>query len=280
MYKSGYTIKAKGKLYDLRTPIVMGVINITPDSFFTLSRYKSDYNLLKQVETMLKDGASIIDIGGYSTRPQAESVSVDEEVKRITESLDIILKHFPDVFISIDTFRSQVARIAIQDYGVGMINDISGGTLDPFMFETIADLQVVYVLMHTRGLPQHMQDNTDYENLIAEVLHFLAQRVAQLRMLGVKDVIIDPGFGFAKTLEQNYTLMKNLAVFKKIQAPLLVGISRKSMIYNLLETTPEKALNGTTALNMLALLGGANILRVHDIKEAVETIKIFEAYHK
>ena len=280
MYKSGYTIKAKGKLYDLRTPIVMGVINITPDSFFTLSRYKSDCNLLKQVETMLKDGASIIDIGGYSTRPQADLVSVDDEIKRIAESLDIILKHFPDVFISIDTFRSQVARIAIQDYGVGMINDISGGTLDPFMFETIADLQVVYVLMHTRGLPQHMQDNTDYENLIAEVLHFLAQRVAQLRMLGVKDVIIDPGFGFAKTLEQNYTLMKNLAVFKKIQAPLLVGISRKSMIYNLLETIPEKALNGTTALNMLALLGGANILRVQDVKEEVETIKIYEEYHK
>ncbi len=280
MHKLGYTLKAKGKLYDLRTPIVMGVINITPDSFFHLSRYRSDRNLLKQVETMLTDGATIIDIGGYSTRPQAEAITVDEETKRIAEALEIILKDFPNTFISIDTFRSQVARMAVQNYGVDMINDISGGTLDPYMFETIANLQVAYILMHTRGTPQHMQENTDYEDLIAEVLHILAQRVAQLHLLGAKDVIIDPGFGFAKTLEQNYTLMKNLAVFKQIQAPLLVGISRKSMIYNLLQTSPEEALNGTTALNMLALMGGANILRVHDVKEAVETIKIFEAYQK
>lgn len=280
MHKLGYTLKAKGKLYDLSTPIVMGVINITPDSFFHLSRYKSDRNLLKQVETMLTDGATIIDIGGYSTRPQAEAITVDEETKRIADALEIILKDFPNTFISIDTFRSQVARMAVQNYGVDMINDISGGTLDPYMFETIANLQVAYVLMHTRGTPQHMQENTDYEDLIAEVLHILAQRVAQLHLLGAKDVIIDPGFGFAKTLEQNYTLMKNLAVFKQIQAPLLVGISRKSMIYNLLQTSPEEALNGTTALNMLALMGGANILRVHDVKEAVETINIFEAYQK
>lgn len=280
MHKLGYTLKAKGKLYDLSTPIVMGVINITPDSFFHLSRYKSDRNLLKQVETMLTDGATIIDIGGYSTRPQAEAITVDEETKRIADALEIILKDFPNTFISIDTFRSQVARMAVQNYGVDMINDISGGTLDPYMFETIANLQVAYVLMHTRGTPQHMQENTDYEDLIAEVLHILAQRVAQLHLLGAKDVIIDPGFGFAKTLEQNYTLMKNLAVFKQIQAPLLVGISRKSMIYNLLQTSPQEALNGTTALNMLALMGGANILRVHDVKEAVETINIFEAYQK
>lgn len=271
-------LKLKGELYDLRTPVVMGVINITPDSFFAFSRYKSDRTLLQQVETFLSDGATIIDVGGYSTRPQAAPVSVDEEIKRISEALEIICKKFPDVLLSVDTFRSPVARMAVQEYGVAMINDIGGGTLDQLMFETIADLQVAYVLMHTRGNPQHMQEQTQYEDVVADVLQFLAKRVAQLRLLGVHDVVIDPGFGFAKTLEQNYEMMSKLPVFRQIQAPLLVGISRKSMIYKLLEIAPEEALNGTTALNMLALMGGASILRVHDVKEAVEAIRIFNAY--
>jgi dihydropteroate synthase len=273
-------LKLNGSLYDLQTPIVMGVINITPDSFFALSRYKSDRTLLQQVETFLTEGATIIDIGGYSTRPQAEPITVDEEIKRISDALELICKKFPQAIISVDTFRSPVARFAVQQYNVAMINDISGGTLDPLMFETVSDLQVAYILMHTRGTPQNMQENTDYEDVTSEVLQFLVKRVAQLRLLGVNDVIVDPGFGFAKTLGQNYELMKKLSIFKQINAPLLVGVSRKSMIYNLLETDPQGALNGTTALHMLALLGGASILRVHDVKEAMETIKIFNAYNK
>ncbi|MEA4976648.1 MAG: dihydropteroate synthase [Paludibacter sp.] len=280
MHDSDLFLKLKGKLYDLRTPVVMGVVNITPDSFFAFSRYKSDRTLLQQVETFLAEGATIIDVGGYSTRPQAAPVSVDEEIKRISEALEIICKKFPEVVLSVDTFRSPVARMAVQEYGVAMINDIGGGTLDQLMFETIADLQVAYVLMHTRGNPQHMQAQTQYEDVVADVLQFLAKRVAQLRLLGVHDVVIDPGFGFAKTLEQNYEMMSKLSIFRQINAPLLVGISRKSMIYKLLETVPEQALNGTTALNMLALMGGASILRVHDVKEAVETIRIFNAYRQ
>jgi dihydropteroate synthase len=280
MHDSDLFLKLKGKLYDLRTPVVMGVVNITPDSFFAFSRYKSDRTLLQQVETFLAEGATIIDVGGYSTRPQAAPVSVDEEIKRISEALEIICKKFPEAVLSVDTFRSPVARMAVQEYGVAMINDIGGGTLDQLMFETIADLQVAYVLMHTRGNPQHMQAQTQYEDVVADVLQFLAKRVAQLRLLGVHDVVIDPGFGFAKTLEQNYEMMSKLSIFRQINAPLLVGISRKSMIYKLLETVPEQALNGTTALNMLALMGGASILRVHDVKEAVETIRIFNAYRQ
>ena len=280
MQDSDLFLKLNGKLYDLRMPVVMGIVNITPDSFFALSRYKSDRTLLQQVENFLSEGATIIDIGGYSTRPQAEPVSADEEIRRISEALEIICKKFPEAVLSVDTFRSPVARMAVQEYGVAMINDISGGTLDQLMFETIADLQVAYVLMHTRSTPQHMQEQTQYEDVVAEVLQFLAKRVAQLRLLGVHDVVIDPGFGFAKNLEQNYEMMSKLSLFRQIEAPLLVGISRKSMIYKLLGITPEEALNGTTALNMLALMGGASILRVHDVKEAVEAIRIFNAYRQ
>jgi len=280
MNDSDLFLKLNSQLYDLRSPIVMGVVNVTPDSFFAFSRYKSDRTLLQQVETLLSEGATIIDIGGYSTRPQADAVSTDEELKRVSEALEIVCKKFPEAVISVDTFRSPVARMAVQQFGVAMINDISGGTLDQQMFETIADLQVAYVLMHTKGTPQHMHEHTDYEDVVADVLQYLAKKVAQLRLLGVHDVVIDPGFGFAKTLEQNYELMNKLSYFRQIQAPMLVGVSRKSMIYKLLETNPEGALNGTTALNMLALMGGASILRVHDVKEAIETIKIFEAYNQ
>lgn len=273
-------LKLNNQLYDLRTPIVMGILNVTPDSFFLGSRYKSDRTLLQQVENFLAEGATIIDIGGYSTRPQADLVSVDDELKRISDALEIVCKKFPEAVISVDTFRSSVARMAVQNFGVAMINDVSGGSLDQQMFETVADLKVAYVLMHTRGTPQNMQNNTAYDDLVSEVMQFLEKRVARLRLLGVHDVVIDPGFGFAKTLDQNYELMQKLAYFKQIQAPILAGISRKSMIYNLLETDPQGSLNGTTAANMLALIGGASILRVHDVKEAVETIKIFKAYQQ
>ncbi len=273
-------LKLNSKLCDLSTPIVMGILNVTPDSFFMGSRYKSDRTLLQQVENFLTEGATIIDIGGYSTRPQADLVSVDEEMRRISDALEVVCKKFPETVISVDTFRSPVARMAVQNFGVAMVNDVSGGSLDQQMFETVADLGVAYVLMHTRGTPQNMQKNTAYDDLVSEVLQFLEIRVARLRLLGVHDVVIDPGFGFAKTLNQNYELMQKLACFKQIHAPLLVGVSRKSMIYNLLETNPEGSLNGTTAANMLALIGGASILRVHDVKEAVETIKIFKAYQQ
>lgn len=258
----------------------MGILNVTPDSFFMRSRFRTDRTLLQQVEQFIKEGATIIDIGGYSTRPQAAPVSADEEIKRIADALEIICKKFPNLPVSVDTFRSQVARMAVDQFGVAMINDISGGTLDPMMFETVADLGVAYVLMHTRSTPQNMQSNTDYEDVVSEVLQFLQKKVAQLRLLGVNDVVIDPGFGFAKTLEQNYQLLSKLSYFQEINVPILAGVSRKSMIYKLLGTDPEGALNGTTAVNMLALMEGASILRVHDVKEAVEAIKIFSQYHK
>ena len=278
MDDSTQILKLNDQLFDLKNPVVMGILNITPDSFYQKSRFKSDRSILNQVEKMLTDGALLIDVGGYSTRPNAEYVSQEEEIRRVSEALEMIVKRFPDVFISVDTFRSSVARFMVEKFGVSMINDISGGMADPIMFETIAGLQVAYVLMHSKGNPQTMQSMTQYEDLVSDVLQFLAKRVAQLHLLGVNDVIIDPGFGFAKTLEQNYEILNKLAYFKEIKSIILVGISRKSMIYNLLETDSDHALNGTTALNMLALMNGAGILRVHDVKEAVETIKIYKAY--
>ncbi len=278
MQENKLFLNLKGKLYDLRTPIVMGVVNLTPDSFFSLSRYKSDSSLLQKIEDHLSQGASIIDIGGYSTRPSADPVAMDEEMKRIGDALELICKKFPQAVLSVDTFRSPVARMAVQQYGVAMINDISGGTLDPQMFETIASLNVAYVLMHMRGNPQNMQEQTNYQDMMAEIIQYLSKKLAQLRHFGVHDVVVDPGFGFAKTLEQNYELMHKLAYLQHIQAPLLVGISRKSFLYKLLELEPEQALNATTAFNMLALMGGASILRVHDVREAMQTIKIYQAY--
>ena len=280
MNDSNLLLKLNNQLYDLRTPVVMGILNVTPDSFFMRSRFRTDRTLLQQVEQFIKEGATLIDIGGYSTRPQAAPVSTDEEISRISDALEIICKKFPDIPISVDTFRSPVARLAVDQFGVAMINDISGGTLDPMMFETVADLGVAYLLMHTRGTPQNMQTNTDYKDVVSEVLQFLQKKVAQLHLLGVNDVVIDPGFGFAKTLDQNYQLLSKLSYFQEINVPILAGISRKSMIYKLLRTDPEGALNGTTAVNMLALMGGASILRVHDVKEAVEAIKIYNEYRK
>lgn len=269
-------IKLKGKLLNLKPPVTMGIVNVTPDSFYQGARFSNEKNMLQLVEKMLNDGASIIDVGGYSTRPQAENISPDEEISRVSNALESILKKFPDTLLSVDTFRANVARHVVNEFNVAMINDISGGTLDNMMFETIADLQVAYVLMHTRGNPQNMQNMTNYDDVVSEVLGFLQKRVAQLHLLGVNDIVVDPGFGFAKTTEQNFSLLKQLAYFKELNVPILAGLSRKSMIYKTLNIDATSSLNGTTALNMLALQGGASILRVHDVKEAMEAIKLHE----
>jgi len=271
-------LNLNNQLVDLSTPIVMGIVNATPDSFFIGNRYITEKGILHCVETSLTDGASIIDVGGYSSRPSADPISQDEEIRRVSEAIEVILKRFPSVLISVDTFRSEVARHVVENYGVAMINDIGGGTLDDFMFETIADLQVAYVLMHMRGTPQTMQKNILYEDVVAEVLHSLEKKITQLRLLGVKDIVIDPGFGFAKTQDQNYQLLKKLSYFQELKVPILAGLSRKSMIYNLLQTDAINALNGTTAVNMLALMGGASILRVHDVKEAMQSVIIYNQY--
>lgn len=272
-------IKLNNRLIDLSTPIVMGIANLTPDSFFWGNRLTSDAAILKCVEKIIENGGTIIDIGGHSTRPGAEMISTEEEIKRLSYGIEVILKKFPDAIVSVDTFRSSVARHMVANYKVAMINDVSGGALDNLMFETIADLKVAYVLMHSRGNPGTMQQLTDYENVVSEVLQFLEKRLAQLHLLGVNDVVVDPGFGFAKTLDQNYRLLNELSYFQELNVPILAGISRKSMIYKLLGTDAANSLNGTTAVNMLALMGGASILRVHDVKEAVETIKIYQQFN-
>lgn len=273
-------IKINNRLTDFSEPRVMGIVNVTPDSFYPGSRYQKEKSIVHVVEKMIQDGVFILDLGAYSTRPGAEPVSAAEEIERLSSALEIIVKRFPDLSVSVDTFRAQVARHVVREFGVGMINDVSGGALDAEMFETIADLQVAYVLMHMRGTPQNMQTHTEYENITSEVLGFLQKRIAQLHLLGVNDVIADPGFGFAKTAEQNFRLLREMHYLKELNVPLLVGMSRKSMIYKTLGIEASEALNGTTALNMLALLNGAAILRVHDVKEAVETVKLFSQYRK
>jgi dihydropteroate synthase len=280
MNTTSLQINLNNRLHDLSSPIVMGIINATPDSFFNGNRFMTEKSVLNAAEKMIQDGVSIIDIGGYSTRPNAEHITQEEEIKRVSEGLEVILKKYPDIPISVDTFRSGVVRELAKNFPVAMINDISGGTLDDLMFETIADLQIAYVLMHTRGTPQTMQSNTQYENVVTEVMRFLEIRLSRLRLLGVKDVVIDPGFGFAKTLEQNYTLLRKLRYFKELHVPILAGLSRKSMLYNLLQTDAENALNATTAINMLALTEGASILRVHDVKEAVQAVTVFKKYNQ
>ncbi|VBB47541.1 Dihydropteroate synthase [uncultured Paludibacter sp.] len=273
-----YQLNLGGKLLDLSTPKVMAIINVTPDSFYSISRMLSEKEILTNVEKALQEGASIIDMGGYSTRPSAKQISEGEELERLKSPLKAIRKHFSETILSVDTFRSSIARYVVEEFGVQMINDVSGGTLDNEMFETVANLNVAYVLMHMRGTPETMQQLTDYENLMSDVLHFFEKRVAQLIHLGVKDILLDPGFGFAKTLDQNYELLSKISYLKELGFPILAGVSRKSMIYNLLETTPGNALNGTTVLNTLALLNGVNILRVHDVQEAMEAVKIVQKY--
>lgn len=273
-----FQLNVNGKLIDLSRPAVMAIANLTPDSFFTGSRLFTEKDVLTHVGKALEEGADIIDVGAFSTRPSATYISEEEELERLKSTLRAIRKHFPDAIISLDTFRAGIARWGVEECKIDIINDISGGTLDDMMFETVAEMGVAYVLTHTRGTPQTMQKLTQYDNMISDILHFFEKKTTQLIHLGVKDIIIDPGFGFAKTLEQNYELLAKMTYFKELNFPVLYGVSRKSMIYNLLETTPEHALNGTTALNMLGLMNGANILRVHDVKEAVETVKIFGKY--
>lgn len=268
------SLNLKGRLVSLDTPLVMGILNLTPDSFYAGSRCESHEAIRTRVRQILDEGASIIDVGAYSSRPHAADISTDEEMRRLSVGLEIIFREYPDAIVSVDTFRSEVGRRCVKEYGVAMINDISGGESDPAMFETVAALQVPYVMMHMRGTPQTMTTRTHYDDLIAEMLYYFACKVDKLRLLSVNDIILDPGFGFSKSLDGNYTLMKRLSVFQEFGLPLLAGVSRKSMIYRFLGTTPEESLNGTTVLNTLSLLGGADILRVHDVKPAVETVRL------
>ena len=270
------TINIKGDLFPLDRPVVMGILNVTPDSFFAGSRKRTETEITTRIEEILAQGGDWIDIGGYSSRPDATPVTADEEMRRLELGLEILRHDYPSVPVSVDTFRADVARCCVEKYGVAMINDISAGELDPEMFRTVADLKVPYIMMHMRGTPQTMASLTDYANLMDEIMLYFAEKVRQLCLMGVSDLILDPGFGFSKTLEQNYELMAHLREFGIFDLPILVGISRKRMIYQLLGGTPEESLNGTTALHTYALLNGADILRVHDVKEAVEAVRIVQ----
>lgn len=264
-----------GHLLELQEPQIMGILNITPDSFFSGSRTETETDITRRLHQMMQEGADMIDVGAYSSRPGAADVSPEEEMERLRRGLRIVKRDFPDVPVSVDTFRADVARMAVEEEGADIINDISGGEMDKRMFRTVALLKVPYILMHMQGTPQSMQQAPHYENVRREVMLYMAERVAQLHELGVKDVIADPGFGFGKTLEHNYELMAHLDDFQELDCPLLVGISRKSMIYKLVGGTPQTALGGTTALHMYALSRGAHILRVHDVAQAVEVKKIY-----
>jgi dihydropteroate synthase len=271
------TINVRGRLVDLSSPIVMGILNATPDSFFENSRVAgSDDFLLTKVASMLSDGATILDVGGYSTRPGAAEVSTEEETDRVVAVIESVKRSFPEAILSVDTFRSSVAENALRA-GADMINDVSGGSLDELMFAVVAHYQVPYVLMHMRGTPKTMNSLTGYEKLVPEILKELAMKLTKLRQLGVSDVLVDPGFGFAKTVQQNFQLMNQLEAFHQLSCPLLVGISRKTMIYKTLGITADQSLNGTTVLNTIALQKGTGILRVHDVKEAVEAVKLYTA---
>ena len=276
--KTPLYINVNGRLMDLSEPQVMGILNVTPDSFYAGSRSETEKDIVQRLHQIIDEGASIIDIGGYSSRPNAEHISAEEEMNRLRNGLEIIRKHHPDAVVSVDTFRADIAKMCVEEYGVAIINDISAGQMDETMFSTIAQLGIPYIIMHMKGTPQDMQVSPKYDHFLKEIFYYFSEKVQKLRDLGVKDIIIDPGFGlsFGKTLEHNYELMNHLEEFNLFELPLLVGVSRKSMIYKLLGTTPEEALNGTTALHTIALLKGANILRVHDVKEAVESIKIVQ----
>ncbi|WP_321826713.1 dihydropteroate synthase [Maribacter dokdonensis] len=269
------TINCNGKLISLERPKIMGILNVTPDSFFDGGKYKDEASVLNQVDKMLNEGATFIDVGAYSSRPGAKEVDEDTELKRITPIVSLIINKFPDVILSIDTFRSNVAKACIEN-GAAIVNDISAGLHDDNMLSTVAKLNVPYIMMHMRGTPKNMQQQTDYKDILKEVLFYFSERLSAAKALGVKDIIIDPGFGFAKNLEQNFELLKQMEVMSIIEHPLLAGISRKSMIYKTLDVTADQALNGTTALHMACLQKGAKILRVHDVREAVECTKLYE----
>jgi dihydropteroate synthase len=270
-------INCKGRLIDLSIPKVMGILNCTPDSFFDGGKYKNQSQFLQQAETMLSDGAAFIDIGAYSSKPNAGFVSEEEEISRLVPVVELVLKHFPDTLISVDTFRSAVAKAAVES-GAAIVNDIAAGMLDDKMHEVVGQLKVPYIMMHMRGTPQTMVKLTQYDDIVKEMLLYFSERVAVARSFGITDIIIDPGFGFAKTLQQNYEVLNKMELFKMLELPILAGMSRKSMVYKLLEITPQEALNGTTVLNTIALTKGANILRVHDVKEANECIRIYDHF--
>ena len=269
------TIRVNGQLMDLSTPKVMGILNVTPDSFYAGSRKETTSDIVNRVEQIITEGADMIDIGAYSSRPNAEHVSTKEEMARLRKGLEAIREVAPEAIVSVDTFRADVASMCVEEYGAALINDISGGQMDERMFDTVARLDVPYIMMHMQGTPQDMQQHIHYDHIRMEIMQYFALRVQDLHARGVKDIIIDPGFGFGKTLAHNYELFKHLVDFKLFELPLLVGISRKSMIYKLLDSSPEEALNGTTVLNTIALTKGADILRVHDVKACVEAVRIF-----
>jgi dihydropteroate synthase len=269
------TINCKGELIDFEEPKIMGILNITPDSFYDGGKYKDEKSILTQVEKMLTEGATFIDVGAYSSRPGAEAVSEADEIARILPIVELLIEKFPEILLSVDTFRSVVAKNCV-DAGAAIINDISAGKQDDQMLATIAKLKVPYIMMHMRGTPQNMQKQTVYKELLTDILYYFSERVAAARALGIHDMIIDPGFGFAKTTAQNYELLQNIELFQTLNLPILAGLSRKSMIYKALESDAQNALNGTTALHMVALSNGANILRVHDVKEAIECVTLYQ----
>ena len=278
VFYTNKTLNVRGRPLDLSTPKVMGILNVTPDSFYDGGKFTTEKSILEQVKKMLDEGVGIIDIGGYSTRPGAADIPVEEETARILGVIQMIVKTFPEAILSIDTFRSSVAKKAVEA-GAAIVNDVSGGEQDPLMFETVAALNVPYILMHMRGTPQTMTKLTDYENLIKDVADYFQKKIYRLRQLKVKDIIIDPGFGFAKTADQSFELLNHLDYFRILGVPILAGLSRKSMIWRTLSQVPEEALTGTIALNTTALLKGASILRVHDVKEAVTCIKLIKRLH-
>lgn len=272
-----FSLNLNGKLYELSSPKVMGILNVTPDSFYAGSRKQTEEDIKSRCREIIEEGGDIIDIGAYSSRPDAEHISAEEEKRRLRAGLEILRNEYPETIVSVDTFRADVAEMCVKEYNVNIINDISAGEMDKEMFNTVARLQVPYIMMHMKGTPQDMQKSPQYTSLMKEIFMYFSEKVYKLHEMGVNDLILDPGFGFGKTLEHNYELMNHLEEFSLFNLPVLVGISRKSMIYKLLGNTPSEALNGTTALNTIALLKGANILRVHDVKEAVETVKIVKA---
>ncbi len=269
-------IKCGNEKVNLSRPVVMGILNVTPDSFYDGGKYNNQSTILKRATQILEEGAEIIDLGAYSTRPGAKNISAKEEYERMAPAVEILREHFPNTVLSIDTFRAEVAQKIVTEFGDCIINDISGGTMDKEMFSTVAQLQVPYIMMHIQGTPQTMQQNPKYDNLIEDICDFFTERIAQLKNLGVEDIIIDPGFGFGKTIEHNYEIVAKLEAFQRFNMPILAGLSRKSMIYKFIGGSPETSLNGTSILNTMCLERGANILRVHDVKQAVESIQLVE----
>ena len=267
------TINCNSRLIDLNLPKVMGILNVTPNSFYDGGKHNEINSIMHQVDKMLSEGADFIDIGAYSSKPSAEFVSEEEEIKRLVPIVKSLVETFPNIILSVDTFRAQVAKASVE-HGVAMVNDIAAGLLDDKMLETVAELKVPYIMMHMRGNPQTMQSLTDYNDIVKEMIFYFSERIQKARSFGISDIVIDPGFGFAKTLEQNYEVLHKMELFEMLELPILVGVSRKSMIYKVLESSPQEALNGTSVLNTIALQKGAKILRVHDVKEAVECIKL------